>query len=142
MRSRAEAFLGLHEFQAEPLFDPSMMTHFRKRFTADDIAKINEELYRRTHTPKDKPPHDSGNSGTPALDATAAPADAVSAVQSDCADASFKKRSLSVGPNYKHSVSALSAGYISFSAIPAKQSLISSLLSVFASAIPAFRAAL
>ena len=38
-------FLGLHEFQAEPLVDPSMMTHFRKRFTADDIAKINEELY-------------------------------------------------------------------------------------------------
>lgn len=68
-------FLGLHEFQAEPLFDPSMMTHFRKRFTADDIAKINEELYRRTHTPKDKPPHDSGNSGTLVLDATAAPAD-------------------------------------------------------------------
>lgn len=68
-------FLGLHEFQAEPLFDPSMMTHFRKRFTADDIAKINEELYRRTHTPKDEPPHDSGNSGTLVLDATAAPAD-------------------------------------------------------------------
>ena len=51
------------------------MTHFRKRFTADDIAKINEELYRRTHTPKDEPPHDGGNGGTPVLDATAAPAD-------------------------------------------------------------------
>jgi Transposase domain (DUF772). len=68
-------FLGLHEFQAEPLFDPSMMTYFRKRFTAEDIAKINEELYRRTHPSKDEPPHDSGNCGTLVLDATAASAD-------------------------------------------------------------------
>lgn len=68
-------FLGLREFQAEPLFDSSMMTHFRKRFTAEEIAKINEELYRRTHPSKDKPSHDGGNSGTLVLDATAAPAD-------------------------------------------------------------------
>lgn len=68
-------FLGLHEFKAEPLFDPSMMTHFRKRFTPEDIALINEELYRRTHPPKDEPPKDGGNSGTLVLDATAAPAD-------------------------------------------------------------------
>lgn len=68
-------FLGLHEFQTVPLFDPSMMTYFRKRFTAEDISKINEELYRRTHPPKDEPPHDGGNSGTLILDATAVPAD-------------------------------------------------------------------
>lgn len=68
-------FLGLHEFQTEPLFDPSMMTYFRKRFTAEDIAKINEELYCRTHQPKDETPHGGGNSGTLVLDATAAPAD-------------------------------------------------------------------
>ena len=36
-------FLGLHEFQTKPLFDTSMMTYFRKRFTADDVAAINEE---------------------------------------------------------------------------------------------------
>ena len=68
-------FLGLHEFQTEPLFDPSMMTYFRKRFTSEDISKINEELYLRTHPPRDEPPHGGGNSGTLVLDATAAPAD-------------------------------------------------------------------
>ena len=35
-------FLGLHEFQQEPLFDPSMMVHFRKRFPVEDVARINE----------------------------------------------------------------------------------------------------
>lgn len=68
-------FLGIHGFQAEPLFDISMMVHFRKRFTVEDIAAINEELYRRTHPPKDEPPQDGGNRGALVLDATAAPAD-------------------------------------------------------------------
>lgn len=69
-------FLGLHEFKPEPLFDPSMMTHFRKRFTAEDVGKINEELYRRQNPPKEDPPEDEGgNKGTLVLDATAAPAD-------------------------------------------------------------------
>ena len=35
-------FVGLHEFHAEPLFDPSMMVHFRKRFPVEEVAKINE----------------------------------------------------------------------------------------------------
>ena len=35
-------FLGLTAFQAEPLFDPSMMVHFRKRFPVEEVAKINE----------------------------------------------------------------------------------------------------
>lgn len=35
-------FLGLHAFQAEPLFDSSMMVHFRKRFPVEEISKINE----------------------------------------------------------------------------------------------------
>ena len=43
----AQYFLGFREFQIKPPFDLSMMVHFRKRFTAEDIAKINEELYRR-----------------------------------------------------------------------------------------------
>ena len=68
-------FLGLHEFKAQPLFDPSMMTHFRKRFSKEDIAKINEELYRRQHPEKEEPPEDGGNRGTLVLDATVAPAD-------------------------------------------------------------------
>ena len=67
-----------------------MMVHFRKRFSEEEIAKINEELYRRTHPPKDDTPLDgtslggtphggtpqSGdNEGTLVLDATCAPAD-------------------------------------------------------------------
>lgn len=35
-------FLGLTAFQAEPLFDSSMMTHFRKRFPVEFVAKVNE----------------------------------------------------------------------------------------------------
>lgn len=37
-------FLGLHEFTDEPLFDSSMLVHFRKRFPVEDVAKINEML--------------------------------------------------------------------------------------------------
>ena len=37
-------FLGLAGFQAEPLFDPSMMVHFRKRFPVEEVAKINEYI--------------------------------------------------------------------------------------------------
>ena len=40
--SYMQYFLGLHEFQAEPLFDSSMMVHFRKRFPVEEAAKINE----------------------------------------------------------------------------------------------------
>ena len=37
-------FLGLKEFQEEPLFDASMMVHFRKRFPVEELAKINEYI--------------------------------------------------------------------------------------------------
>lgn len=37
--------LGLHEFHTEPLFDPSMMAHFRKRFPIEFVAKVNEYIY-------------------------------------------------------------------------------------------------
>ena len=40
-------FLGLKAFDIKPLFDPSLMVYFRKRFKAEDVAKVNEELYRR-----------------------------------------------------------------------------------------------
>ena len=40
--SYMQYFLGLHEFQMEPLFDPSMMVHFRKRFPVEEVEKINE----------------------------------------------------------------------------------------------------
>jgi len=68
-------FLGYKEFQTEPPFDVSMMTHFRKRFTAEDIRKINEELFRRMNPPKNDPPSSDENKGTLILDATAAPGD-------------------------------------------------------------------
>jgi len=69
----AQYFLGLSSFEMEPLFDNSMMTRFRKRFTPEMIEKINEELYRRSNPPK--PPDEGGNTGTMILDATVAPAD-------------------------------------------------------------------
>ncbi len=82
-------FLGLPEFKAEPLFDSSMMVHFRKRFNAEAINTINEALYKNTHPKKDDdntPPPDSGSSNTTdenkpgnhgklILDATVAPSD-------------------------------------------------------------------
>jgi len=71
----AQYFLGFRAFQSQPPFDLSMMVYFRKRFTAQDIARINEELYRRTHPPKNDPPGGNGNKGTLVLDATVAPAD-------------------------------------------------------------------
>ena len=40
--SYMQYFVGLREFHAEPLFDPSMMVHFRKRFPVEEVAKINE----------------------------------------------------------------------------------------------------
>ena len=75
-------FLGLTEFHPEPLFDSSMLTYIAARFSKDDMKRINEELYRRTHPPKGEPPGDDppeggggGNKGTMILDATVAPAD-------------------------------------------------------------------
>ena len=37
-------FLGLKEFDPEPLFDPSMMVHFRKRFPVNFVSDVNEYL--------------------------------------------------------------------------------------------------
>ena len=71
-------FLGLTEFRSEPLFDPSMMTWFRKRFSKEDIDKINEEIYRRSHKPSDgdgPPAPGGGNKGKLILDASVAPSD-------------------------------------------------------------------
>jgi hypothetical protein len=59
-------FLGLNEFNPEPLFDSSMLTYFSKRFTKDDIAMINEEIYRRTHPPCG--PGDAGDNNADSSD--------------------------------------------------------------------------
>ena len=37
-------FLGLTAFQAETLFDSSMMVHFRKRFPVEEVANVNEYI--------------------------------------------------------------------------------------------------
>ena len=37
-------FLGLKEFNSEPLFDPSMMVHFRKRFPVNFVSDVNEYI--------------------------------------------------------------------------------------------------
>jgi transposase, IS5 family len=37
-------FLGLHEYQEKPLFDPSMMVHFRSRFSQEDHQLINSKI--------------------------------------------------------------------------------------------------
>jgi IS5 family transposase len=39
-------FIGLREYQDRPPFDPSLMVHFRKRFGAETLKDINEEICR------------------------------------------------------------------------------------------------
>lgn len=92
-------YLGLYEFHAETLFDPSMMVHFRKRFPIEFIAKVNENIctgkwpeeMRNVDHNDDDPGKGSGgstgdgatdledteeeNSGTLIMDATVADAD-------------------------------------------------------------------
>lgn len=41
-------FLGFDAFKIEPPFDASMMTYFRKRFSRKSMAKINEEIIKRS----------------------------------------------------------------------------------------------
>jgi hypothetical protein len=68
-------FLGLHEYRDTPLFDSSMMVHFRKRFTAEQIEGINKKMFmeeKPERTEEDPPPL---NSGKLVLDATCGPAD-------------------------------------------------------------------
>jgi IS5 family transposase len=86
----AQYFVGLKEFRTEPLFEASMMVHFRKRFTPEMVRKINEVLYERAHPREEEPPEGEGgeaeeesrpteednrNKGVMILDATVAPAD-------------------------------------------------------------------
>jgi IS5 family transposase len=79
----AQYLVGLKAFCKEPLFDASMMVHFRKRFTPELLQRINELMYEQAHPieenqPEDKkepPEDDSGNKGVLILDATVAPAD-------------------------------------------------------------------
>lgn len=69
----AQYFLGLREFRTEPLFDASMMVHFRKRFPADKLEEINKRIF--ADGKDDDPPEPPENHGKLVLDATCAPAD-------------------------------------------------------------------
>ena len=55
-------YLGLHEFHMEPLFDPSMMVHFRKRFLSMLLRGMRN--WRRTSPGELTPIPTSGIAGT------------------------------------------------------------------------------
>ena len=68
-------FLGLKEFQEKPLFDSSMMVHFRKRFPADKVEEINKRIFAEPKQDDSEGGPPLGNRGKLVLDATCAPAD-------------------------------------------------------------------
>jgi len=77
-------FIGLHEFEFKAPFDASMLVHFRKRFPAEFISKVNEEMLFRLkkkdsqdETDEDSDSSDSNSTprGKLVIDATCAPSD-------------------------------------------------------------------
>jgi transposase, IS5 family len=77
-------FLGFTEYKDKAPFDPSLMTHFRKRFGQEALAKINESIVLAAREESqdetcesDEPPEDppAGNGGKLIVDATCTPAD-------------------------------------------------------------------
>ena len=79
-------FCGFKEFTAEPPFHPTMFVHFRKRFPADVINRVNEVIVQKAveHSKKDDDDDQDkmsgsneklSNQGKLLMDATCAPAD-------------------------------------------------------------------
>ena len=76
-------FLGFPEYKDEEPFHHSLMSHFRKRFDKDTLARINESIVfnSRDQENKGEPQDDSssdtstGNRGKLIVDATCTPAD-------------------------------------------------------------------
>ena len=70
-------FIGLKEYTSRCPFGESTMVAFRKRFTEEELAQINEWILEaRTKKPDDdEPPKPGENKGTLMLDATCTPAD-------------------------------------------------------------------
>jgi IS5 family transposase len=70
-------FLGYQSFQGEAPFEASMMVHFRKRLSMEDLNWVQERIAQRSQKkqdkPKDKDPPQNG--GKLIVDATVAPAD-------------------------------------------------------------------
>ena len=73
-------FLGFERYKQEAPFDPSMMTHFRKRFGAQDIKDIDELLHTAIRKKEENSNDDSdndppSNKGSLIVDASCVPAD-------------------------------------------------------------------
>jgi hypothetical protein len=74
-------FCGMKEFSTERPFHPTMFVHFRKRFPADVVARINEVIVLRAVRSKNKDDDEAkgggktANKGKLILDATCVPAD-------------------------------------------------------------------
>ena len=78
-------FLGMNELQEKRLFDPSMMVHFRSRFTTEHHQLINSKIIgEATGSVAEEPPEKEDapsdgdtplNSGKLLVDATCVPAD-------------------------------------------------------------------
>lgn len=83
-------YLGLQEFRDKPLFDPSMMVHFRSRFSEESHQRINAEIIARASaspeaesagSPQDDDKQDDEQSPPPThagkllIDASCTPAD-------------------------------------------------------------------
>ena len=73
-------FIGLEKYEQKAPFDSSMMTHFRKRFNAQDIKDIDELLHSATQKKSDDSNDDfddepPSNKGSIIVDASCVPAD-------------------------------------------------------------------
>jgi IS5 family transposase len=80
-----QLFLGLHQYVEKPLFDPSMMVHFRNRFSQEDFQKINDAIISSALDEDDDQVSESSDEDPPSslpshggkllVDATCTPAD-------------------------------------------------------------------
>lgn len=73
-------FLGLYEYQEKAPFDPSMMVHFRSRFTEQHHQRINGRIVEEATGETQPDDHDAdggppSNAGKLLVDATCTPAD-------------------------------------------------------------------
>jgi transposase, IS5 family len=75
-------FLGFSEYRDEEPFDHSLMTHFRKRFDKESLARINETIVKKamdndqnSHEKSDNEHNPPANQGKLIVDATCTPAD-------------------------------------------------------------------
>ena len=61
-------FLGLRELLSKALFDPSMMVHFRSRFSQEDHQRINASIIAAAsgiEVQKNEDPGDGDGTGSP-----------------------------------------------------------------------------